>query len=301
MRRCLDLFVSWAGKQTGLTFERVLSSPEIANLALRAYGLALFREGKPRYLLVYSITAIQHVRPEFRKALAGAWQIDLKWQIEEPGQCRAVLSAPVFRAILCLALLWGWHFFGGMVALGLSGMLHPNEFLVLSRWDLVFPEDALLMSQRCLYIFIKNLKTARFARCQHVRIDDPSIVALIRCFYGHFDLDTRLFPASTAVFRRQWNHLLDVLEIPRRQATRGATPGVLRGSGATREYLSDTNIATIQWRGRWARMKTLGFYIQEVAAQLFLHNLPARARNTVAILDANLACVLRDTLPERFL
>ena len=213
----------------------MLSSAEVANLALRGYGLSLFREGRPRYLLVYTITAIQQLRPDFRRHLAGAWQVDYKWQLEEPGQCRAVLSGPVVKAILCLGLLWGWKHFVCAVTLGFGGMMHPNEFLVLQRSDLAFPQNAML-AERFLYVFIKNPKTARFARRQHVRIDDLSLVFLLRVLVGSLPLEDRIFPASTAVFRRQWNAILHKLEIPRRQLDKGATPGTLRGSGATHEY-----------------------------------------------------------------
>ena len=54
---------------------------------------------------------------------------------------------------------------------------------------------------------------------------------------------------------------------------RGATPGVLRGSGATFLYTLTENVQWIAWRGRWARTRTLEFYLQEVAAQLLLHQL----------------------------
>lgn len=159
MRKCLAQFEAWIRANVGVGIDVVLSSAEQANLALRSYGLELFRLGKPRYMLVYTITAVQQVRPEFRRQLAGAWQVDHKWQLEEPGQCRAVLSAPVLRAILCLSLLWGWRRFAGIVALGFGGMLHPHEFIQLSRRDLVFPEDALLGSQQFLFIHIKNPKS----------------------------------------------------------------------------------------------------------------------------------------------
>ena len=232
MRRCLELFGAWCSTVAGMSLEEVLKQADTTNLALRGYGLSLFREGKPRYLLVYAITAVQQVKPEFRRLLSGAWQVDHKWQIEEPGQCRAVLSAPVFRAILCLALLWRWDKFAGAVALGFGGMLHPNEFLALRRRDLVFPQDALMTDSTSLYVFVRNPKTARFARRQHVRVDDESLTRFIFCLFHQLQLDDAIFPASTAVFRRQWNALLDKLEIPRRQSDRGATPGTLHGSGA---------------------------------------------------------------------
>ena len=158
-------------------------------------------------------------------------------------------------------------------------MLHPSEFLALTRRALVFPEDA-LMQQRALSIFIKNPKTARFARRQRARIDDDSLIFLIRCVFGGLPLSAFLFPASQAVFRRQWNGLFDHLGILRRQSEHGATPGVLRGSGATNEYLESSNISQTQWKGRWSRLRTLEYYIQEVAAQLFLFSLKLRPGKT---------------------
>ena len=298
MKKCLDSFKCWLLEQA-LSFEDVSATADAMNLALRAYGLALFREGKPRYLLVYAITAIQQIFPEFRRQLAGAWQIDMKWQNEEPGQCRAVLSAPILRALLTVALIWNWFSFAGSIALGFGGTLHPSELLGLTRRDLIFPEDA-LTQQPFLYIYIKNPKTARFARRQHARIDDVSLIFLVRCIFGSLPLSSKLFPASTAVFRRQWNGLCDHLGIPRRQADRGATPGVLRGSGATHEYLETSNIAQIQWKGRWSRIKTLEYYIQEVGAQLFLYNLPVETRRRISLLESHLIVVLKHVFPEQF-
>lgn len=43
-----------------------------------SYSLALFREGKHRYMLVYAVMAMQQVTVfrEYRKQLLGAWQVD---------------------------------------------------------------------------------------------------------------------------------------------------------------------------------------------------------------------------------
>lgn len=299
MQRCLSAFESWCIQFPGLTLAQVLETSEAANLALKGYGLHLFRQGAPRYWLVYAITAVQQLRPEFRFALSGAWQVDKKWQLEEPGACRAVLSAPMLRAVLALALIWGWHCFAGIVALGFGGMLHPNEFLFLTRKDLVFPEDAFLEFQ-ALYIFVRNPKTSRFARRQHVRVDDRSTQFLSWCIFGQLPLEQRLFPASLAVFRRQWNSILDRLEVPRRQSERGATPGVLRGSGATHEYLQSGSISQIQWKGRWSQLKTLEHYIQEVAAQLFMHNLTPKARSEIRFLGDHLGLLLQHMFASEY-
>ena len=45
------------------------------------------------------------------------------------------------------------------------------------------------------------------------------------------------------------------LGVPHRQNDRGATPGVLRGSGATFLYLECEDVQLVAWRGRWAKLK----------------------------------------------
>lgn len=171
MDSCLQAFGKWLFDEVGWTLDDALENAERADLSLRAYGKFCFSSGRPRYVYVYAITAVQHLRPQFKVFLGGAWKIDKQWQIEEPGQCRAVLSAAMVRGIMARAFLWDWHCFGGIVAIGCAGMLHPNEFICLERRDLIFPSDSLSDTQ-LLYVHIKNPKTARFARKQHVRIDD---------------------------------------------------------------------------------------------------------------------------------
>eukprot|EP00435_Cladocopium_sp_Y103_P074095 s580_g46.t1 len=212
MEKCLAAFSDWLMTEAGTSLDAVLEDVQLTDLALKAYGRALFSTGKPRYWLVYAITSVQHLRPQFRNFLAGAWQVDRKWQVEEPGQCRAVLSAPLVRAIVALSLLWGWHSFATIVSIGFTGMLHPSEFVGLVRSDLIFPEDTLEPQREALYVHIQNPKTARFARRQHVKISDISVVTLARLVFHRFSLKKRLFGGSMAVFRRQWNAVLDYLD-----------------------------------------------------------------------------------------
>ena len=188
---------------------------------------------------------MQRLRPQFRAHLGLAWHVDKMWQLEQPGQCRAVLSGPMLRAVLTLSLLWGWYRFAGLVALVYAAMLHPNEFLMLSRKDLVFPEGSLFNSAALLFVHIQSPKTARFARRQHARIDDDSVILDSRCVFYSLRLDERLNPGTMAMFRRQWNYLFDSFGVPRRQLTRGATPSTLRGSGATQMYIEAEDLQKI--------------------------------------------------------
>lgn len=56
MRRCLDAFAIWVHEELHLDFDKVALSAEHLGLALRAYGFHLFRNGHPRYMLVYALT-----------------------------------------------------------------------------------------------------------------------------------------------------------------------------------------------------------------------------------------------------
>ena len=298
MRKAKSALEAWIRDELRVEPESVFADNRATELALRGFGLHLFSSGLPRYLLVYSITAIQNEFPSFRNRLTGAWQIDKKWQLVEPGQCRSVLPAAAVRACLTLAALWGWKVWLGLVILGFLAMLHPSEMLGLRRRDLVFPGDG-FGHVKALFVHLKDPRTARFARRQHGRVDDEFAIEIIRNIFGGFARDSPLYPASAHSFRRQWDAVMGRLGIPHRAASRGATPGVLRGSGATHLYQQTENLQMIAWRGRWAKLRTLEHYLQEVAAQMMLSELSAADRGRIATFDASCESVLASVcLPQ---
>lgn len=249
---------------------------QAAPLALRAYGMWLFSTGAARYRYVYTLTGIQDGYPHLRPFLASAWQVDRKWQQHEPGACRPVLSEPIMKAICSVALLWKWHRWLAVTLVGFLGMLHPAEFLTLTRGDILLPRDT-LVEKAVMYIFIRCPKTSRFARRQHCKVDDPLAVQFIDTLIGSRTSKELVFPAGMTAYRRRWNAFLGKLGIPYLQQQDGCTPAVLRGSGATHMFLRTEDIPRVQWRGRWAQVKTLEFYIQEAAAQSMLARLGPEA------------------------
>ncbi|CAL1144007.1 unnamed protein product [Cladocopium goreaui] len=276
MEDCVTGFKLWVDQTLNSSFSSLVQSPHGMALALRAYGMHLFEQGFPRYLYVYAITGIQNLHPHVRPYMSPAWQVDRRWQLHEPGECRPVLSAPVLRAITTLALLWGWKVWLAITLIGFSGMLHPGEFLNLVRQDLVFPRDAMVDS-RVMYVHLRNPKTAR------CRIDDPLMIQFLESVFGRLKLSAKLYDGSAYSYRRQWDSIMQKLEIPFSQSQKGVTPGVLRGSGATHMYLCTEDVSRIAWRGRWTKLKTVEFYLQEVAAQLLLHRLSTSARRRIEI------------------
>eukprot|EP00438_Fugacium_kawagutii_P032677 Skav232234 [mRNA] locus=scaffold4367:134627:147445:- [translate_table: standard] len=289
MAKCFSAFCTWIVSELSLDPDRVFLQSDATALALRAYGLHLYRTGMPRYLLVYAITAVQDIYPQFRSHLGAAWQVDKKWQQAEPGHCRPVLSLPLLQAILSVGLLWNWPRWVGVTLLGFAGMLHPAEFISLRRKDLMLPADTGFITE-AIYVHLRNPKTSRFARQQHVKISDPDVIRFVVHFFGPFSLEEKLFGATMYSYRSQWNAIMTKLNVPCKQQLRGITPGSLRGSGATMLYLQTEDIPMICWRGRWARLRTLEFYLQEVAAQVMMNSLPTQSQILVNKLSS--ACVM---------
>lgn len=284
MQKCYDAFMAWLQNEFPGSALQLMSQGETAAFSLRAYGLHCFESGLPRYLFVSAIAAVQDRYPQFRQFMAPAWQVDKKWQQFEPGECRAVLPASAIRAALCIAAMWQWFQWLGIVLIGFDAMLHPAEMIALTRKDLVLPPDTAFDSPS-LFVHVRDPKTARFARRQHGRIDDQMTIAVIDRLFGNLPLAAKLFTGSMAVFRRQWNAIMTKLQIPCKQIARGATPAVLRGSGATFLYQSSEDVQWVAWRGRWAKQRTLEIYLQEVSAQLLVHELPAGAKQALFFFD----------------
>ena len=283
MSKCLGAFARWLDVELQLNFDTVADAQHTA-LALRAYGMHLYKHGFPRYLFVYAVTAIQDQYPQHRPFLSGAWHIDRKWQIAEPGRCRTVLSLPMFRAALCLSLLLSWPRWTAVTMLAFSGLLHSAEFIQLTRRDLMLPRDT-AHTVSVLYVHLRSPKTFRFARQQHVKISDPDIISFVDSLFGTAPLDCKVFGGTISRYRNQWNAVLEKLGIPCRQLQRGVTPGSLRGSGATSMYLQTENTPLICWRGKWARARTLEFYLQEVAPQVLHHSLSSEAQSFINTLN----------------
>ena len=294
MAKCIEGFRRWVEDEASISWDALVNNPQGVCMALRGYGLYCFETGLPRYLFVYAITGIQDVFPLTRNFMTLAWQIDKKWQIHEPGTCRSVLLPLVIRAAVCLGCMWSWHCWVAITLIGFAAMLHPSEMMALERRDLIFPADV-CRDTESLFVRIRDPKTARFARRQHGRIDDQCIIQVAEHVFGALPPSTKLFPGSINVFRKQWNSIMLHLGVPHSQSDRGATPGVLRGSGATFLYTASEDLTWVAWRGRWARQRTLEYYLQEVGAFVLVHSLKPAAKFKIQQLSEAAWSVLYQT------
>ena len=85
------------------------------------------------------------------------------------------------------------------------------------------------------------------------------------------------------------------LGVPHSQLQQGATPGVLRGSGATYLYTTSEDVSWVAWRGLWSRVHTLEYYLQEVGAFVLIHSLKPLAKAKIFELSKFSWPVIRQT------
>ena len=279
-KRAFCAFNAWCLSTFEAECSRLACSSLLLAYALRGFGLWLYASGAPRPWLTDAINLVGARWPEWRAMRGPAWQVNRAWAQAEPGWPRVVIPASLLRAMFGVSLLWGWTRFAGLLLLGFYGMLRPDGFLSASRRDLVLnlPSDRLGVSGDA-FLWIAEAKTRCFMRHQHTRISDHGVVQFLELAFGPLGRGAPCaLQYGAASFRSRWNAVLSRPGVPSHVAASGPTPGSLRGSGATEFYFQTEDVPRIAWRGRWRKVETLEHYLQEVAAQLLLTDLPPAAR-----------------------
>ena len=83
------------------------------------------------------------------------------------------------------------------------------------------------------------------ARTQHKKVTDSYVVHLLTAIFDDFGSSLLLYFGGAGVYRRRWDFLLRVLQIPKRVAL---TPGGLQGGGAVHAYRSNLDLPSLLWR-----------------------------------------------------
>lgn len=164
--------------------------------------------------------------------------------------------------------------------LGYEGISRIGEVLKATRQDLVLPADMFDPSYKALFLRVRQPKGKRRGkgRIQHSKVEAPDAVDFIsRVFYPLAGC-LLLFPLSSSVFRRRWEKLLDVLQIP---PVLRPTPASIRGGGAILAYRRGESVQSILWRMRLKSQVTLESYLQELAAEGSLNQMPERTKERI--------------------
>ena len=80
--------------------------PADLNVALEAYGRALFRYDRPRDDYVHTVLAGVDARRELRRSLAPAWDFADMWKSFFPGANRTALPEIILTAMTAVTFAW---------------------------------------------------------------------------------------------------------------------------------------------------------------------------------------------------
>ena len=262
------------------TLDELFLCPSLAVAVLKTYAMHLFASGRRLYELRYTLIAVQNRFPHLKTLLSPAWAVVSKWEMIQPLQHRLPLPELLFKALFVLATLKGWYRWIGTLLLGYEGIGRIGEVLQARRCDLLLPSDLLEADSGVAFLKVRQPKT-RFrgrGRVQHLKITNPAVVPFLERVFGSLDPSLALFPLSANVFRKRWDSLLDLLQIPLKHRP---TPASVRGGGAVLAYRRGEHITDILWRMRLVSLPTLSCYLQELAADSLVSHLPPRVRHRV--------------------
>ena len=259
--------------------------------SLAQYGQYLYDSGAALYKLRQAILAIQGLRRDLRGALTIAWDSVRVWEGLIPLHNHCPWPLPLWRAVLSLALLWGWWDVAFVLLLCFLALLRPAEALALSVQDVLPPS---LHGHPLLLVRINSPKNRRrFARREHVRISEPLAVSFAEALLARYAHGScRLYAGTAAQFNSCVRVLVARFGIAYSDAT-GVTLAGLRSGGATYLYLAGVSLEEVRWTGRWQAARTLEFYIQECAALSLLGQLPPASRQLVHLFAAITPCLMR--------
>ena len=271
----------------------LLVEPFVLCWLVAEFGRHLYADGESLYLFRHLILAMLKRSALARQHAHVCWNLVTKWELVEPLRHRSPLPEVLLKAMVAVAILWSWHRVAGILLLAFWGIARPGEALRGLRSDLLLPCDLLLAERLVCYLKIRAPKTGRRtkARVQHLSVHNPEVLPFLEKVFGRLKASEALYPGSPASFRKRWDALLQALLVPKDLLL---TPGGLRGGGAIAAYHRNVDLSTLQWQMRIKHQVTLQAYIQEVAAENLLLQLPgesvARVKAAAALYSDLLLC-----------
>lgn len=283
-----NLFLIWAKENLGTDAmdDWARSSPESFATVLVSYGHNLFEAGSSLHYFRQLAAHCQKTYIGLKPFMSSVWDLATRWQSVEPTEHRPPIPESVTFAMVSLAWLWGWKRWAAVTLYTFSAISRVGEVLRARRMDALTPRD-ILFEQHVIYLKVNFPKTRhRGPRVQYSSAEWDTCVSLVSKVWDELMPDEFLFPGSQAAYRFRWDALLKHLKI---SSSFKLTPGSLRGGGAVSAHRRKVAIEQIMWKMRIVHMKTLTFYLQEVAASSILPQLTARVRSDILL--------LRDLMP----
>ena len=274
----VQLFCNWLASHAGPAFEEFVEMPvRDINKILCRYGQIMYNAGAPYGAFHQTLMAITDRNRGLVRQLGASWDVARTWQQLMPRKSHIPTPVAVFRAMLALALLWGWLDMAILLSIGFLCCLRPGEAFRLVVGSVVLPSP-LLLDAPIAYVRLGATKMSYLgARWEHVILDEPLVIDLLEALWPRLPPHRRIFFGSPSLFRRMHDALVSHFGISTTDGV-GLTPASHRGGGATRLFQTTGNVSLVQWRARWRRLQSMEVYIQEVASQSVLPSLSAQER-----------------------
>eukprot|EP00435_Cladocopium_sp_Y103_P036916 s1777_g9.t1 len=265
--RVLQAFFVWCRREIrSMRIEDVFNKvPELLAVLLRTYGDMMYQHGGALSNLRHLLLAAQRWKPSVKPYMQLPWEMVTRWEAQEPVKHRTPLPEAVVKAMCTLS--WFHHWYGWSLATALSfyGGARVGEILKCSREDLLLPCDLAEEGHSPVFLRLRFFKS-RFrtpASVQHLKICDETTCRLLHLVFRNLEKDQLLFETNPYQFRKRWNLMLELLDIP---ASAGLTPGGLRGGFAVMAYRNGRSVQDIMWSMRLRSQVTLESYLQETAS-----------------------------------
>lgn len=281
--RVWQKFDKWLhSKFSERTCTEVFLCPSLAAQILRQYALHCYESGEALYELRHFLVSAGQQYPLLKPVLGPAWDVLARWEEIRPVKHRMPLPEVLFRAMFSVAVCKGWFRWAATLLLGYEGIARIGEVLSALRRDLVLPSDLFESDYIAAFLRIRKPKSRRRGkgRVQHLKIERPEVVRFLDSVFCELDSFLPLFPLSASVFRARWDRLLIFLGIPKSSRP---TPASIRGGGAIQAYRRGESIQSILWRMRLVSQTTLESYLQELAAESFLVQLPETSKERIRL------------------
>ena len=260
-----------------------LSCVEEINLVLAKFGRELHRAGKSYNQYAETINAFSSRCPALRRMLQQAWGLGYAWAKSEPSNHHVAMPASVLLAMITTAIYWGWVSVAGMLALGFGGLLRPGELCTSFRRDLLLPSDVGQTVDYALLSIREPKSRFTHARHQSAKIDAADLVQVLELAFRDLHDGQRLWAYSPQTLRTRFKSLLEALKLPSTNTVelRCLDLGSLRSGGATYIIQTLENAELCRRRGRWASMRMMDIYVQEVMALQYLRTIRPQSKELV--------------------
>jgi len=193
------------------------------------------------------------------------WKALSHWRKLEPYDFRFPIPLKAVQALMGVAVLEEQWLLLLFIMITHHCWMRPGETLAL-KWDHICINELLDVHG---VVCIHNPKI-RTPNVQHVIVECP-IVAKVATLIKDLccsNVSASVFAGwSPFTLHKKWSHCvatlgLHILVKTPHSLNTHITPGGLRSSGATGDFMRHENLSRVKWRGRWATDSVLKHYLQ---------------------------------------